>query len=268
MDPSQKFFLSTSFGQAHLNFSMNHSFPNLRQSTLAKEGQLLVSKWLASQVLLDDDEMISLMQHLGSCQIYQIDRVVGEQEGVLMQQSFLEAYRAYVAAFKAGELPSEKLVKDYLQGAMTVSDDVLYEIPLDGGKRIIKLVKPAVMLQPHRMHYSSLDGKFRSMVMAKDSFLWGVQFSYPQIYQNPKTFALEKIAFSDAFPNSFLFDRLRKWVRYNTLPTPFIVNNRKMTSSVRLGKKCFGWINKHLQLQSLGITVPSYSCLNAESKEE
>jgi hypothetical protein len=230
----------------------------IRHSTLAVEGALLVSKWIASQLLLDVDEMAEFLKHLGEFQFYRVDRVVNQEEGVMSTTSFLHAYEQYIQHLKSGEMPPEILFKNYFQSALSVSSTSFYQMPLQNERSIIKLHKPVVMLQHHRMHYSTVDGKFRPMVFTQDGFTWGVQLSYPQLYQHPQTMAVEKIIESDFFINTKLFNLIKKWIRYNTLPTPFTIDGKRSISPVRIGRKCFAWINKHPQLLELGITVQPY----------
>jgi hypothetical protein len=122
-------------------------------------------------------------------------------------------------------------------------------------KYLIKPIRPVIQLQGHHFFYSTLDEKFHPMVLGPDSVTWGIQFSYPQIYQHPQSHLYAKVDDSLDFPNTALFRRLTQWMREHTTATPFIVQEKRTNSPIRLGKKCFSWIAKHPQLVAKQILV-------------
>lgn len=240
----------------------------IRQSTLACEGALMVSKWLYFHVLLDYSEMAALLNHLGDALFYQIDRVVPSSGGVISYQDFLENYQIYIQCLKDGKIPEDGFTRKTFQAALSATSEAFYQISLQDDKRIIKARLPVIMLQDHQMHFSKIDGKFRSKVLTREGFSWGVQLSYPQLFQNPKTFGLEKITDSPAFPNTRLFSLLRKWIRYETMPTRFILEDgKKIVSPVRLGKKSMEWIDRHAQLNALGMSVLPFQMKDSNGSE-
>ena len=118
-----------------------------------------------------------------------------------------------------------------------------------------------IQLQAHRFDYSPLDGKFRTMILGYDSVHWGLQFSYPHLFQNEKLEVLT-VNESEQFPNSALFKKLQRWVRAHTLATPFEVGGHKVNASIRLGKQCFPWINDHPQLKEKKWKVATVNKIN------
>ncbi len=96
------------------------------------------------------------------------------------------------------------------------------------------------------------------MVQSSDSISWGVQFSYPQLFQDPHTRKVVKIADQDAFENTALFTSLMQWMRSHTLPTPFVVNGVRTNSSIRVGKRALSWVGSLVQLQQKGIDIFSF----------
>jgi hypothetical protein len=137
---------------------------------------------------------------------------------------------------------------------MTCSLETLYAIQV-GEKQLIKPIKPIIQLQAHHFFYSSLDGKFHPMVLSQESISWGLQFSYPQLFQDPKTKTIAKVVDSEEFPNTDLFSRLQKKMRECSLATPFIIDGMRVNSPIRIGKQARTWINQHPQLQHRGIKV-------------
>ena len=224
----------------------------MRVSSLKTEGPLRVSKWLDLPLLVDEEEMRSLLNVLGSVTFAVTDRVVARRESVVDGAAFFDLYCAYVAELRAGKQPSRS---DGFHLAATSCNAALYEIPLEEGRCILKCCRPVIRVQPHRLSYSEVDGKFRSMVFGADALSWGIQFSYPQLFQDPRTHRVEKIDTGLNFPDTALFKRLQLWARAHTAPSPFCVGGRQFVSPARLGKRCFSWIAQHPQLVQRGWTI-------------
>jgi len=234
---------------------MTNSSTSLRLSTLKTETPLQASKWLKRQLLIDTEEMASLFQSLGEFEIYQIGCVNKVGEGRISHEEFLEHYRHYVDALKAGELPDDADYRGYFSSVLTLSPDCLYAVPIGTDQQLIRIAKPVIQLQTHLLGFSPVDGKFRPMVMGNDSILWGIQFSYPQLCLNNTTQEIEKVNDHDDFFNTVLFKRFQSWVRRHTIPTPFKVGEEIVNVPVRLGKECLSWINRHPQLMKKCLLV-------------
>jgi hypothetical protein len=205
------------------------------------------SKWLDLHVLLDSEEMEALFTYLndqlGTLHLYLPGRVVPTGEGELSQQAYLNSYESYVTALKNGLMPSAPLFTVLL----TLSPDHVSILKIDPQRELIRPIKPVVQLQPHSMSYSTQDGKFHSMVFGSHSILWGVQFSYPQLFLDPQNREVLKV--NDSFPNTALFRHIQRWIRDHTLPTPMHTPSSFLNLPVRLGKSCLTWINQHPQLK-------------------
>lgn len=231
----------------------------LKISSPQDEGVIQVSKALKVQVLLDEKEMEELFVALNDFEIYDVSRVVKETHGFVDKDTFLRGYSHFVGALKEGKFPDESLVKHLFSSVFTAKKELLYAMKVGEAKFLIKALRPIVQLQTHHLLYSDLDGKFHSIAQGKETIAWGLQFSYPQIFQDPKSKSFSKVTNTSDFPNTALFLALQKWMRQNTLPTPLIVQGKKINLPVRLGKRCFAWIEKHPRLIEKGfqITCPS-----------
>lgn len=230
-------------------------YPDLRISSPKEEGVLQVSKWIKCQVLLDLEEMSELLFELSPLHFCVVSEPVKKGDGVISSELFLEHYKTYVEALKQGRLADESLFRKFFSSALTSSTDVMYATSVGRDKYLIKPVKPVIQLQAHHFFFSQLDGKFHPMVLSTESVTWGVQFSYPQLYQDPKSHRIAKVANSADFPNTSVFARLLKWLRHHTLPTPFIVNEARVNAPIRIGRACLEWIYRHPQLNEKGIRV-------------
>lgn len=213
------------------------------------------SKWLDCPLLVDRDEMANLLGSLGEFYIV-LTGVTSQGKEIISLAEFLDCYGGYVEALKRGELPEDGRLRSYFSAVITSSLDILYKVMMGEGQQLVKAERPVIQLQMHRFHYSKDDHKFRSMVFGQDAVYWGIQFAYPQLFQD-ESHLVKQVKEGDEFPNTRLFKALQRWVRQHTLPTPFVIQDRQVNIPMRLGKACFPWINQHPQLASLGVRVSS-----------
>ncbi len=221
---------------------------NLRISTLEKEGIYQGSKFLKFQVLCDAEELALLFK-----ESFTLFPLTGLCDGQPLAPSyFLAEYASWIEMIKEGKVPSDAELRKILACAMTADLDALWLQPVANGRFIVKIGKPVIQVQAHFFTYSPIDGVFRPMTMGSESVFWGLQFSFPQIYQDPKTMEFLEIEES---PNTELFRKVKHWVRDATRATPFVVGGEKVNATIRIGKNCFTWIKNHPQLaaKNLGI---------------
>lgn len=212
-----------------------------------------VSKWLSSPLLIDENEMQGLLHALGEFEIFAISGVMLKGSGLISQEDFLDCYQKYIEALRESRLPEDARLQRYFSSVFSKTREALYVVPIDESRQLIKVDRPVVQLQMHRFSCGA-DKKFRSMAFGQNSIYWGIQFSYPQLYQSPDLQVIT-IRETDEFPNTALFKTLQRWVRENTVATPFLVEGKRVNVPMRLGKKCFSWINHHPQLKEAGLEV-------------
>lgn len=231
---------------------------DLRQST-SSEKPLQASKWLQSQALLSKNELTNLFKFLetslGTLYLYYCGAVCSKEKGATSKEEFLETYGAYIQSLMDGKEPDLSLYRSLLSPSLTITTDALYTIPVGEDRQIIRISRPVIQMQAHNIDYSTVDKKFHSMVFGSDSIAWGIQFSYPQLFQDNETRQVEQVKKGKAFPNTELFQLLQKWMRQNTIPTPFIADGKAVNVPMRLGKECLPWINLHSQLIKKSISV-------------
>ena len=92
------------------------------------------------------------------------------------------------------------------------------------------------------------------MTFGINSIQWGIQFSFPYLFQNVNMEVI-KVREGALFPNASLFKQIQKWMRYHTSPTTFEVEGKEINVPIRLGNKCKTWINFHPQLAAKGLRV-------------
>lgn len=223
---------------------------SLRVSTPEKEGTYQASKYLKYQVLCEVSELARLFESLGDFSIYPLTGLSDGEK--LEKERFLSEYGSWIEALKEGRIPKDEELRKVLACAWTAETEALWKQEVPGKKYIIKMAKPLIQVQAHFFTYSTLDEVFRPMSMGPNQIFWGLQFSFPQIYQHPKTMELLEV---EEGPNSELFKKIKLWVREETRATPFVVGEKRTNVPIRLGKGCFSWIHNHIQLSEQKIGV-------------
>lgn len=228
----------------------------LRITEDSGEPSLQAAKWLQHRMLLDSSEMENLLEELGRPSIFRVGSLIKAGEEQVASQTFLEQYAAYIAPLKQGSLPDLALFRRQFALVMTLSPEVLFALRVSPEERIVRAALPIIQIQAHAMHYSQSEGQFRSMVFGPDCITWGLQFSYPQIYQDSATKEIIKVVESDRCVNTPLYRKLLRWQRTHTRPTPMVVEEGRLINiPVRLGYSCFSWVNSHAQLVEKHIRV-------------
>ena len=209
---------------------------------------LNVSKWIKIPLLLEVEEMEDLF-HSISFHLYRVGCVIPKGEGVISPEAFVALYRTYIETLKGGEVPPSS---PFFTTVLSVTEEALETLEVDEHRELLKPKLPVVQMQGHAVRYSAEDGEFRSQLYGSDGISWGIQLGYPQIYEEPTTHAIIQ---TRELPNGPLFHAIQKWVRQHTRATPFIVEGQRKNVPIRLGKKCFEWIEVHPQLKERGISV-------------
>lgn len=239
------------------------------------EGNLQVSKWLHVPVLLSIDELRSLFAEISPCYIVATSRILREEEAVIEQQRWLSLYETYIERLSLGDVPGLDEVTLFNSVLARCLDD-FYAIevgkdsqPLkDSTKKeasspsvkskdpiLVRASHPVVQVQSHTMGFSALDQQLRPMQRGKESISWGLQFSYPLIYQDPKSGDVYQALKDPQFKNREIFQTIQKWMRSYTRSLPLIYGGRHFTSPVRIGYECMKWVNHHPGLLFHGLAV-------------
>ncbi len=228
----------------------------LKISSPLQEGNFSVSKWIKHQVLLDFSEMEELCSHLAPVQFFNVSTITPLEQIAISQEQFLAAYRAYIETLQSGKLLQAQPRE--FSSALARDSGTLYAHEIQPGRYMAKPLKPLIQLQPHRFFHSKTAETIHPMVMGLDSIHWGIQAAYPQIFFEAAKGIYSKVQDTEHFPNTALFTQLVKWLRHHTVPTTFVHEGKKISTPLRLGKRCFSWISSHPQLLEQGLTVHAY----------
>jgi hypothetical protein len=213
------------------------------------------SKWLKNPMLLSPEEMADLIQHLSPAKLYITGRVVQPGHGLVEPAQFLEVYCTYVNQLRAGIKPKPQELQPYFSCSITCDSDSIEELNPAADKQLLRVKRPVIQMQHHTMDYSVADKKFHSMILGTHTIDWGVQFSYPQLFQDPSDQQIMQVDATENFPNTRLFRNLQRWMREHTIPTPFIVQGVVVHAPIRIGKECLDWVQSHPDLNFKGFSV-------------
>lgn len=226
---------------------------SLRKSHVESEGIPSFSKWLKWQMLLDEEEIRQLVTELSYPDIFPLGSIVDQIAVESAQEEFIKNYASYIQTLKRGEQTDDLLFRKRFALLFSRDPDAIYVQKVKEDGWLIKPLRPSVQLQLHSFFLSDIDLKFYPMVMSSESITWGLQFSYPQIFQRPKSSEFVKV--DSQFPNTVLFKQIILWMRRHTVPTPFVYKGVQTNVPMRIGKKCFSWIDHHLGLKQRGLSV-------------
>lgn len=211
------------------------------------------SKWVYLPFLVEPEELEDLfIRFLPAIKMYNVSQVVKEGGGVEDAELFLSHYRRYINLLKAGEVPPASQFRGLFSQIWSCSEETVYALDVGEGRRLIKPQRAGLQCRLNQMRYSSEEGRFLTQTFAADTICWGIQIGFPHLYIDPKTHA---VCTTKEEANAPLFHGVQKWLRAATLPTPFLIGEKRINASIRLGKGCFEWINDHPQLKAQGIRV-------------
>lgn len=218
-----------------------------------KKSRYSATKWQSVSLLIDEKEMCDLMETLPPFHIYAVGTVVPRGDGVIDKKAFFSQYTSYIQELKEGRVPLH--YRQAFTGAWSLDEAALERTPVGEDRQILQVVRPVIQTQEHTLDYSTADGKFRSMVLGFDTLTWGIHFTFPGLFEDPVTRAVQNVLTSGLFPNAALFKALQSWTRKHTIPAPFQVGGKTVHVPARIGKNCLPWISSHPQLANKGLTI-------------
>ncbi len=212
------------------------------------------SRFIAFPALLDISEMAAFFEGLSPTFLFNLSAPATSAHPT-PHEKFLSNYSTYIEALKCGDSQLMKVTSRLFNLLLTDRKESVYAIAIEGDERILlRQQLPALQLQAHSFRYSALDGKVHTQVYASDSISWGITFSFPQLFRDRAT--EEILEYKQAhFPSRELFKKVAAWIRSNTLPVRFFVDGKRVTSTMRIGKKALTWINCSPMLKAAGIDV-------------
>ena len=194
-------------------------------------------------------EFQSFLKQLGTCFFVPATGVMTKNSWNISVEDLIVRYREYLSSLRQKEqLPSQEM-RHFFSLFLSSSLDDFYAISLPQERFVIKTRKPVVHLQLYHCFVSRVNGEILPMVLHPDSFSFGLQFSYPQIYEDPKTHEFFKAMLEKKLHNTELFKKIVFWIRQNTKPASLCIGGKKVYAPFRLGKTAEDPMSYHLALQ-------------------
>jgi hypothetical protein len=202
----------------------------LRISHISKEGVLEGSKWISYQVLLDGLEMQDLFKHLMPCFLINVSQVITNQSGIFLLEDFFKLYHQYTET-----LAVTPEMRPFFSAHVTSSLDTHYAMEVKENTYLIKPLLPSLQLKICSFHFERETQKFHTMCFGKKEISWGLEFSYPALYRDPKTREIVQTLRSNTC-NLSLFKKAVAWIRQHTRPTPLLIDGKKIIAPFRIGR--------------------------------
>lgn len=231
--------------------------PNLSIPLLSADqtpSQASFSKWISIDLLIDSNELNSLLTFCGSPLLLTMQNLSQSNPFYLDHAIFLQKYEAYIADLKKGSIPNFQEIRTYFYLFMTSHLKGISIKEFSADKKKLFYNNPLIEFKPICLNFSKVDQTVRVMPLSPRGILWGFKISFPGIVQKHQSSAIEPVSFKHD-PNGILFSRVRKWIRDHTKAAPFLIGSKKVNLPIRLGKKCFNWINHHPQLNATEIHI-------------
>ncbi len=213
-------------------------------------GQLQCSKWLTLPLLLSKQELEACL--LSYSNLFVLGSLKLESELICPLTSILEKYEALLTTFWQGGTPDPKLLRGFSYGVTPDSSDVYIYSP-DGERGMIKEKRPLIYLQPLLVHFSPEDLQFRTKVRGGETFFWGVELRFPQLFQLSTSGKIEQAWGVTQAANDFR--NLQRWARKATEPVQFLHKGKKLSPHLRVGHHLKGKLQDYLPLQQHGLDI-------------
>lgn len=215
-------------------------------STASKETSLKASKWLHVRMLLTPEELSDLLNQLGECYFVNIAKICKKDEVLLSTSTVLSDYTNY--------LDNPKDYRNRMSVALSKDLSPFYLIQVQENSVLCKLKTPAVRMQAFDFVYVAEQKEF-FMSHSLNATSWGIEFSFPQFYEDPVTKAPIEIFKDKLNPNTILFKALQGFSRNFTKPAAFLFQGEKIIAPFRIGKKVINLVSHYESLKQVGLEV-------------
>jgi hypothetical protein len=220
-------------------------------SSVEKEGLLRTSRPLKHAVLLSLEEMKALLEEIGEHFLIPASGTLDGMSWSVQDAQFLSRYEEYLKWMSQEPTLPPPPLRRFFSLMLSNSLNCFYQTPISPEKFCIKPKLPVVQIQLYHCFFSSFDHQLRSMVLSPESFAWGLQIAYPQIYEDPKTHQFSKVLLDSTFSNSLLFKKIVSWLRSHTQVFSLKEGFEKTQASFRIGKTSLHLKDVHQGLQQL-----------------
>lgn len=197
--------------------------------------------------------MENLLKYLSPLSILNSSEVVPWEKISPAIDVFMNKYMTYIHMLQ-GKIPKQKINLSY---ALSQQLNNFRAVAVAPDKFICRALQPDVHMQTCEFLLDS-KRKILPQVFSNESIRWGIQFSYPAIFQDGYTMEVFQ-ATRESFPGWKLFSSIRKWIRNNTVPLPIHFQGKIIHLPIRLGIKATTWISSHIDREKIDICEKTLS---------
>lgn len=185
------------------------------------------SRYVHIQLLVTADEMEDLFKDLTPFELYNVSQVTENPR--VEKKAFLKAYRTYFEAYQRGEV---EIDRPLFSLALSRDESAIQFKEMVDGRLLARIIKPVIQMRAHS--YTVAGGKLHTMTFGKDAVSWGIQLSFPHLYEDIATKEVVDTLKSGT-PNIDLFKTLRQWVRNRTKPATLDIEGEAKKTPLRKG---------------------------------
>jgi len=178
--------------------------------------KLQASLWMTQRVLLTPQELQELFDSLPQFFLFSLSAIGPQERFALKRSTFLENYEAFFATLFEHKDARFQFHKKQLTVAMTADLDALHLVQAAQDKYLIHLHQPVIVIGLSVFHYDAESSKVMFTDHLQASIRVGLEFKFPQFYQDPKTMQPVKHFTDKTHLNTQLYKALQKWIRDHT----------------------------------------------------
>lgn len=202
------------------------------------------SKWIAFQMLLTRNELEDLFNEI-SAQVFCCIAKVDEEKNLLYhKESYLSLYTSYLEALKSQNKFLIKQLLISLNVALAYDESSLYKVLAPNNKCLIKIKKPCIQVKPFNFVYHFGLEKFLTNIKSEEAIYFGLEFSFPQIFQDPQSQEIQSLFKNNLSLSETYFNKIRLFVREKTKPAKFLISDKRKVATFRIGKTCAGFVEE------------------------
>lgn len=178
--------------------------------------KLQASLWMTQRVLLTPQELQKLFHSLPQFFLFSLSSVGPVESFALEKSMFLENYEAFFSTLYEQKDPRFQVHKKKLTVAMTADLDALHLVQASQDKYLVHLHRPVVVIGLSVFHYDAQAHKVMFSDHQQSAMRIGLEFKFPQFYQDPKTLQPVKHFTDKSNLNTQIFKAIQKWSRDHT----------------------------------------------------
>ncbi len=194
---------------------------------VSKKEEYRVSKWLSCSFLVNNQEFSRFLDEMGEFWLFKTGEPIFEPHEYERGQ-FQEEYRLYLESLTTMDFKKLPAL------LMTYDKKDVYAFEARPGQYLIYPKYPVIQVREHHFIITR-DGRIQSGVFGKDATHWGLTFSYPQIFYDPREKKIVQVLKESHSPNTEGFKKIQKWVRDFTRPASFEIEGKKVNATFRKG---------------------------------